>query len=475
MPTVTYQKNVSDNNVKTVLQRIADSFGANITVHSGDRNFVPGGGSKTSLHLQNRAADFHIQGYTDAQGFDAIKAKFDQIFDASEAYEFIRHGTHTATGGPHLHIGRYGNGRKGYVKFKTEGLSAATKGNYNDVGTETKNFTNSKSAPITPTVVSGVGVDISVHSPTLGVSQSVGVGGNNKYSDVKLVQTLLNLARARMKEAQIAFENFQVLVEDGDCGRFTKRAITIFQRDVLGFSEPDGRIDPGGKTIRSLYVAAYGDPKKISPRVKRVTSMPIVTPSGNTDWNGVLAWGTHPNVSTPFRDKTIQICNELQIKNPSWLMTVMAFETGRTFAPDTKNGAGSSGTGLIQFMRATIDGETRGGKFYPGLGQKLGITHAQLAGMSAVRQLDVVKAYFQQFGNKAAQSKDVDDLYFLVLLPSAYGKADSATMFQSGTKAYTQNKGLDTDRDGRVTVEETARKIRAMLREGLDKHPYQYR
>lgn len=475
MPTVTYLKNVSDNNVKTILQRIANSLGKDITVHSGDRTTIVKGSSQASLHIQKRAADFHIKGVSDAQGFKLIKGKTNELFDANEAYEFIHHGVYTATGGEHLHLGRYGNGRKGYVKFKTEGLSPNTKGNYADVGSETKYITNAKGTRVPPTLVSGVTVDASVLSPAIGISQSVGIGGNNIYNDVVLIQSLLNQALARLKETNFPFEKFKPLVVDGDCGRNTKNAITIFQRDIMRMKEPDGRIDPGGRTIRTLYVAAYNSVEKILPRVNRVNTQSNTNLTGNGKWNGVLAWGTHPNVGAAFRDKAVQISNDLGIKNPSWLMTVMAFETGRTFSPSKKNEAGSSGTGLIQFMKTTIDGETRKGKFYPGLGAKLGIKHADLAGMTALRQLDVVKAYFQQFGTKAAQASDVDDLYFLVLLPSASGKPDDAAMFTKGTKAYTQNSGLDKDGDGRVTVAETARTIRAMLREGFDQYSYHYK
>ncbi len=474
MPTVTYNKTVSDSNVKSVMQRIADKLGRNISVHSGDRTFVPKGSSTASLHIQKRAADFHIHGLTDKQGFTNIKSVFNDLFDASEAYEFIHHGPYTATGGEHLHIGRYGNGRAGYVKFKTKGLSPGTKGNYSDIGSETKRFTGPNNAPVSSTLVSGITVDATVLSPSIGVFKSVGIGGSNIYNDVFLIQTLMNKALPRLKKAGRQFEHFNPLREDGDCGQFTKNAITIFQRDVLGMAEPDGRIDPGGKTIRSLYVAAYGSVETIVPVVGRVATLANGNSNGTVSWNGVLAWGSHPKVGSSFRDKAVQVCRDLRIKNPSWLMTVMAFETDRSFSPAKKNYAGSSGTGLIQFMKKTIDGRNEGGKFYPGIGQKLGITHADLADMSAVRQLDVVKAYFEQFGSKTSSAADVHDLYFLVLLPSAFGKADDATMFRSGTVSYRDNKGLDTNDDGKITVEETARKIRAMLREGLDKHPYHY-
>ncbi|HQU82188.1 MAG TPA: hypothetical protein PKY59_03635 [Pyrinomonadaceae bacterium] len=475
MAKVTYLKNVSDNNVKTVIQRIATALGRDITVHSGDRSTVVKGSSPRSLHLHKCAADFHIQGMSDAQGFKVLKERTNELFDASESYELIHHGVYTATGGEHLHLGRYGDDRKGFVDFKAEGLSPQTSGNYHDIGSERKYITTPKGGMVSPAVVKGVTMDASVLSPSVGIAQSVGIGGNNLYNDVFLVQHLLNQSFARLKETNFPFEKMRALAVDGDCGRLTKQAITIFQRDIMRMSEPDGRIDPGGRTIRALYVAAYNSIDKILPRINRVKTQKTTTLTGNGNWNGVLAWGTHPNVSTAFRDKAIQISNELGIKDPSWLMTVMAFETGRTFSPSKKNEAGSSGTGLIQFMKSTIDGQTRNGKFYAGLGEKLGIKHADLAGMTALRQLDVVKAYFQQFGAKASQAKDVDDLYFLVLLPSAFGKPDDASMFTKGTTAYSQNSGLDSDRDGRVTVAETARKIREMLREGFDQYPYKYK
>lgn len=292
MATVTYKKRVSDGNVRTIMQRSANLLDRDITVHSGDRPVSQRvrGSKPTSLHVAMRAADFHISGLSDKAGFAFLKQNYNEIFDANEAYEVIHHGPHTETEGEHLHVGRYGNGRSGYVKFKAEGLGPTTKGNYNDVGSETKRFTNSKNAPIPASVSSGVTVDASIMSPTVGVYKRVGIGGINNYNDVTLVQSLINKALPRLREAKIPFENFNPLIEDGDCGRLTKNAITIFQRDVLDFTPPDGSIDPGGVTIRSLYLAAYGDPSKIRRRVKRVRQTPPVhTPKGVSTGSGVRA------------------------------------------------------------------------------------------------------------------------------------------------------------------------------------------
>lgn len=64
---------VSDQTVKDVLQNIGDYFQADINVTSGNRTTVPEGGSTTSLHLQNRAADFHIVGIDDGTAYLNLK------------------------------------------------------------------------------------------------------------------------------------------------------------------------------------------------------------------------------------------------------------------------------------------------------------------------------------------------------------------------------------------------------------------
>ncbi len=165
----------------------------------------------------------------------------------------------------------------------------------------------------------------------------------------------------------------------------------------------------------------------------------------------MIAWGS--KVSAEFRQRVIAICTELEM-NPDHLMSAMAFESGESFSASVKNAAGSGAVGLIQFMPATAVG--------------LGTTTAALAKLSAVEQLDYVRLYFVGYKGKL---NTVDDLYMAILWPAGIGKSDDYVLFdrddEKHATRYTQNKGLDRDKDGKVTKAEAAHAVRAKLTKGL--------
>ena len=61
----------------------------------------------------------------------------------------------------------------------------------------------------------------------------------------------------------------------------------------------------------------------------------------------------------------------------------------------------------------------------------------------------------------------VSDVYMTILWPKAVGKPDAHVIFESPTKAYKQNKGLDVNKDNQVTKGEAASKVQKMLDKGL--------
>jgi len=91
------------------------------------------------------------------------------------------------------------------------------------------------------------------------ISASVGRGGANHARDVRLIQELIN------RQLPIPLLPLEV---DGKIGPATIGAIEEYQRRVAHMAHPDGRVDPGGKTLQALR----GMPPTPTPAV-------VVTPA----------------------------------------------------------------------------------------------------------------------------------------------------------------------------------------------------
>jgi hypothetical protein len=93
------------------------------------------------------------------------------------------------------------------------------------------------------------------------ISGSVGRGGLNRQSDVKIVQVLLN-------------ENLPIpyrpLTVNGICDGNTIAVIAAFQRNVLKMLKADGRVDPGGRTFRALAGESSPVPAATTPFMTRI-------------------------------------------------------------------------------------------------------------------------------------------------------------------------------------------------------------
>lgn len=131
----------------------------------------------------------------------------------------------------------------------------------------------------------------------------------------------------------------------------------------------------------------------------------------------------------------------------TFLLTVVGFETAHTFRPDITNGSGSGAVGLIQFMPTTA--------------QLLGTTTAELRTMTVPEQLEFVIAYFSLPGNQAPYY-DVGDLYMAIFMPAHRNKDENYVVIDQANKptTYQQNKGLDTDNDGKIRKYEILQRIR---------------
>lgn len=165
------------------------------------------------------------------------------------------------------------------------------------------------------------------------------------------------------------------------------------------------------------------------------------------------AWST--KVSDQFISRVAQMASDLKLgwQGPDQLMACMAFETGETFSPSIKNGAGAPYYGLIQFGTAAA--------------KDIGTTTAALVKLTAEQQLEYVYKFFKPYTGKV---KTLSDIYLRILYPIAVGKPEDHVLFVEGKgKAYLQNRGLDVNKDGKITKGEAAAKVEQKLVLGL--HP----
>lgn len=147
---------------------------------------------------------------------------------------------------------------------------------------------------------------------------------------------------------------------------------------------------------------------------------------------GSLIWGKV--VEEDFRVEVRKVAKNLGF-DPTWLMAVMAFETGNTFKPTTRN-TQSTATGLIQFIESTA--------------RALGTTTAKLARMTAVEQLEYVQKYYEQ-SHIAGRVRNLYDAYMAVLWPAGIGKPSNYVLWYAGSREYADNIGLDTTNKGYIT------------------------
>ena len=80
-------------------------------------------------------------------------------------------------------------------------------------------------------------------SGAIGASVGTAAKASNVPADVKFIQQLFNL---------IAPTSATPLVVDGKCGPLLIQRISDFQKTRLNVISPDGVIDPGGRTFKSL-------------------------------------------------------------------------------------------------------------------------------------------------------------------------------------------------------------------------------
>jgi peptidoglycan hydrolase-like protein with peptidoglycan-binding domain len=213
---------------------------------------------------------------------------------------------------------------------------------------------------------------------------------------------------------------------DGIRGPETVDAVKKFQGDN-GLTV-DG--DPGPATVAKLNDVLKSKPNLSSKLIKSTSADVKAAPSAdNIDTSAIQ--------DPDFNKKLDKIADALGVSSKD-LVAIMKQESGVNPAAVNKL---SGATGLIQFM--------------PDTARRLGTNVEELRTMSAVEQLDYVYKYFRMVGVKPGMG--LGDLYMAVFMPKYVGADDSTVLGKEGAsgfsgKVYAQNKGLDKNKDGSITV-----------------------
>ncbi len=149
-----------------------------------------------------------------------------------------------------------------------------------------------------------------------------------------------------------------------------------------------------------------------------------------------------------FRNELVALGERLDI-DPNAIAAVMSIESG--FKPAAKNPFAGA-VGLIQFM--------------PFLLRAWGTTPEAVEAMSAVEQLKLVERYYRN----ASYDDDPGTLYMLTFMPAAAYLPDNYVLGAKDStetrwglsmhKIYSQNFGLDLDKDGDIEVGEVKKLAR---------------
>lgn len=148
--------------------------------------------------------------------------------------------------------------------------------------------------------------------------------------------------------------------------------------------------------------------------------------------------------SETFRARLCDIGERLGIE-PDWLAAVISIETVGTFSAAIRNPR-SGYVGLIQFG--------------PRAAANVGTSCDSLSKMANVEQLKFVEAFYRPIRTKV---RSVEQAYLAVFAPSYIDAAPSAACYVAPSKAYEQNRELDTSGDGTITVAEATAPARRVL------------
>jgi hypothetical protein len=101
-------------------------------------------------------------------------------------------------------------------------------------------------------------------------------------------------------------------------------------------------------------------------------------------------------------------------------------------------------------------------QFMPNTAKALGTSSEELLGLNATAQLAFVEKFLRR--TKLRLGSSPGDYYMAVFMPALVGMPNETVIASEGDKVYSQNRGLDTNRDGKLTVADVKNVLDAEIR-----------
>jgi hypothetical protein len=179
--------------------------------------------------------------------------------------------------------------------------------------------------------------------------------------------------------------------------------------------------------------------------------------------------------SNAFKCELLNVAERLQT-DPNYLCAVMSIESG--FRPEIQNvwciqnkdpSGNTCAAGLVQFMPATL--------------RNWGLTPAQVRAMSDVAQLALVERFYAWAKGRLTSPGRV---YMATFMPAFMDRDPSFVLGREGDpslvegiglsyeKIYTQNAGLDRNKDGEITVADVTQTVESVYGSAAQKPPIKF-
>lgn len=286
---------------------------------------------------------------------------------------------------------------------------------------------------------------------------------NNVTNEIKAKQE----EKKKAEEDKKAAEEAQKKAEDEKSKLVTKKDnlmdTMIKEKKLTINQEAQDKIKEAQNKIQEIRTSGENEIKTCDSKIQELkTKLAEVKEKEKTDKviadNSVyqgnipkeLASALDAKLGAGFCEKLEQIAKKINC-DPTDLLGMMNSESGVNPAAVNSNGGA---TGLIQFM--------------PDTAASLGTSTAALRGMSGVEQLDYVEKFFEanmkMAGIPSGQRLEAGTLYALVFLP-ALANHEVLTYQGDGHTWYANNSGLDTDRNGDISISDLTVRVQNKYKE----------